>query len=112
MNTYNKQEVERILNDNLLIHWWNFGTKTLCFKGTVKEYLTKHQIEYKVKIRTDTTYELLQFTFKFSIGSMQEISYKVNSLEDGVRMALNIKLSYLGDKSKYTFNNRTRTINF
>ena len=37
MNTYNKQEVERILNDNLLIHWWNFGTKTLCFKGTVKE---------------------------------------------------------------------------
>ena len=35
-----------------------------------------------------------------------------NHFDDIVRMSLNIQLSYLGDKSQYTYNSRTRTINF
>ena len=37
-----RAENEKILKENIIIHWWNFGKKTLDFKGTAKEYLNKN----------------------------------------------------------------------
>ena len=37
---------EKILKEKIIIHWWNFGKKTLDFKGTVKEYLNKNKLKY------------------------------------------------------------------
>jgi len=38
---------EKSENQKITIHWWNFGTKTLDFKGTYKDYLLKRGITVK-----------------------------------------------------------------
>ena len=44
MTNYNKQKIEDFKKQNLIIYWWNFGSKTLDFKGTVSEYLKNQNI--------------------------------------------------------------------
>ena len=51
-------------------------------------------------------------TAKFYCGQFQEVKFICDSLEDTIRMIINFNLSYLGDKAKFVFLNRTRTINF
>ena len=112
MEAYNKNEIDQVLNSNLVIHWWNFGKKTLSFNGTVKEYLNQNKVKYSINSEKTEFGEQLTFKVKFNIGSLQNITFQTNRIDDVVRMFLNIQLSYLGDKSQYTYNSRTRTINF
>lgn len=112
METYNKQNINRILNSDLVIHWWNFTRKTIDFKGTVKDYLIKNNIKYTVKCTNDNGFEIVTFKVRFSVGSLNNICFVTRDFEDVIRMAINIKLSYIGDKSKYTLLGRTRSINF
>ena len=44
--SYIRAENENILKENIIIHWWNFGKKTLDFNGTVQEYLNKNKVAY------------------------------------------------------------------
>ena len=111
MDAYNKKTINDFLNESLVIHWWNFRTKTLDFKGTVKEYLIVHKIKYKVKPVKQEFFETLKFTCEFDCGNLQ-VKFTSTNMEDMVRMVINIKLSYMGDKSCYELNNRRRTINF
>ena len=112
MKNYNKQQNEEILNSNLLIHWWNFRSKTLDFKGTVKDYLTRERIKISIKQIPNSEFSSLSIKVKFSVGSLNNISFQSGSLEDIIRMVINTRLTYLGDKSQFTFRGRTRTINF
>jgi hypothetical protein len=113
MEAYNKNEIDQILNSNLVIHWWNFGKKTLSFNGTVKEYLKQNKVKYSIKKSTSVAgYECLTFKVKFNVGALQNIAFQNTRFDDVIRMCLNINLSYLGDKSQYIYNSRTRTINF
>ena len=41
-----------------------------------------------------------------------DFSFNGYDLEDLIRMCINIRLTYLGDKSKFILNGRERTINF
>lgn len=108
MNKHNKQQIKSILNSNLLIHWWNFDTKSLDFKGTVKEYLDSQKVKYTVKANINNGFETLTFKVKFSVGSLKDISFTTGSFEDLVRMVINVKLTYLGDRARYSFLGRTR----
>lgn len=109
-----KTENERLLNSILIIHWWNFGKKTSDFKGKAKEFLEEHKVNYKIEYYQDTNhnFERCFITCNYSLGHLQEVILKVDNMEDFIRMIVNIQLSYLGDKSIFKFNNRTRTINF
>ena len=113
METYNKEKIKAFENSDLTIYWWNFDKKTLDFNGTVKEYLTKNDIKYKIKTEKDShlNFERLKFNAKISCGSMN-FSFNGYDLEDLIRMCFNIRLTYLGDKSKFILNGRERTINF
>ena len=51
--SYIRAENEKILKEIITIHWWNFGKKTLDFKGTVKEYLNKNKVEIQIKYYQD-----------------------------------------------------------
>jgi len=112
MNKYNKQQIESILNSNLLIHWWNFNTKSLDFSGTVREYLESQKIKYTVKSNIDNGFEMLTFKVKFSVGSLRDISFTTGSFEDLVRMIINTKLTYLGDRARYSLLGRTRNFTY
>ena len=113
MNQYNKDQRKITLNQDLVIHWFNFRKKTLDFKGTAKEYLQRENIKYTVTELEDKdlNIERLKIKCKFSLGSLN-IDFTTNTFEDMVRMCINIRLSYLGDKAIFTFYGRTRTINY
>ena len=109
-----RTENEKILKENITIHWWNFGKKTLDFKGTVQEYLDKNKVKLTIKYYQDEehNFERCLIKVKFSCGNLTEINFVCHNLEDAVRMIININLSYMGDKAKFEFLGRNRTINF
>lgn len=109
-----RAENEKILKENIIIHWWNFGKKTLDFKGTVKEYLDKNKVEIQIKYYQDEhhNFERNIISAKFTCGQFQEIKFVCHSLEDTVRMIINFNLAYMGDKAQFEFSGRKRTINF
>ena len=109
-----RTENEKILKENIIIHWWNFGKKTLDFKGTVKEYLNKNKVKISIRYYQDEehNFERCLITVKFSCGQFQEVKFVCHSLEDAVRMIINFNLSYMGDRAQFEFLGRKRTINF
>ena len=109
-----RKKKKKILKENIIIHWWKFGKKTLDFKGTVKEYLNKNKVEIQIKYYQDEehNFERNIITAKFKCGQFQEIKFKCHSLEDTVRMIINFNLAYMGDKAQFEFSGRKRTINF
>ena len=109
-----RTENEKILKENLIIHWWNFGKKTLDFNGTIQEYLNKNKVKISIKYYQDEehNFERNIITAKFICGQFQEIKFKCHSLEDVVRMVINFNLAYMGDKAQFEFSGRKRTINF
>ena len=109
-----RTENEKILKENIIIHWWNFGKKTLDFKGTVKEYLGKNKVKLSIKYYQDEehNFERCIITVKFSFGNFTDIKFVCHNLEDVVRMIINFNLAYLGDKAQFEFLGRKRTINF
>ena len=109
-----RAENENILKENIIIHWWNSGKKTLNFNGTVQEYLDKNKVKISIKYFQDEDhdFERCLIKVKFSCGNLTEINFVCHNLEDAVRMIININLSYMGDKAKFEFLGRKRTINF
>ena len=107
-------ENENILKENIIIHWWNFGKKTLDFKGTVEEYLNKNKVKLTVKYYQDEdhNFERNIINAKFKCGQFQEVKFVCHSLEDTIRMIINFNLSYMGDRAQFEFLGRKRTINF
>ena len=107
-------ENENILKENIIIHWWNFGKKTLDFNGTVQEYLGKNKVKLSIKYYQDEehNFERCLITVKFSCGNLTNIKFVCHNLEDAVRMIINFNLAYMGDKAQFEFSGRKRTINF
>ena len=105
---------EKILKENIIIHWWNFGKKTLDFKGTVQEYLDKNKVKISIKYYQDEehNFERCLITVKFSCGNLTDIKFVCHNLEDAVRMIINFNLAYMGDRAQFEFSGRKRTINF
>ena len=109
-----RTENENILKENIIIHWWNFGKKTLDFNGTVQEYLGKNKVKLSIKYYQDEehNFERCLITVKFSCGNLTYIKFVCHNLEDAVRMIINFNLAYMGDKAQFEFSGRKRTINF
>ena len=109
-----RTENEKILKEKIIIHWWNFGKKSLDFNGTVREYLGKNKVKISIKYYQDEDldFERSIISAKFKCGQFQEVKFVCHSLEDTIRMIINFNLSYMGDKAQFEFSGRKRTINF
>ena len=109
-----RTENEKILKENITIHWLNFGKKTLDFNGTVHEYLDKNKVKISIKYFQDEDHDFERNTIsaKFKCGQFQEVKFVCHSLEDTIRMIINFNLSYMGDRAQFEFLGRKRTINF
>ena len=112
MSNYNKKQIGMCLNSDLTIYWWNFGKKTLDFKGSVNEYLKREGIKYKTNfyVNAELELDLYKIKSKIVLGSM-EFSIVSKDIYDFVRMCINIRLTYLGDRACFLFDGRFRTIN-
>ena len=109
-----RTENEKILKENIIIHWWNFGKKSLDFNGTVQEYLKKNKVKISIKYYQDEDHDFERsiISAKFKYGQFQEVKFVCHSLDDTIRMIINFNLSYLGDRAQFEFLGRKRTINF
>ena len=79
-------------------HWWNWGSKTLSFKGTLKELLKKHGVTF-TKRKTEK-----EGVFDFYFKNVHGISWKVRrSIEDIPHIAkvfIQMELVRMGDPSQ------------
>ena len=109
-----RTENEKILKEKIIIHWWNFGKKSLDFNGTVREYLDKNKVKISIKYYQDEDHDFERsiISAKFKCGQFQEVKFVCHSLEDTVRMIINFNLAYMGDRAQFEFLQRKRTINF
>ena len=109
-----RTENEKILKEDITIHWWNFGKKSLDFNGTVREYFDKNKVKISIKYYQDEDHDFERsiISAKFKCGQFQEVKFVCHSLEDTIRMIINFNLSYMGDRAQFEFLGRKRTINF
>ena len=109
-----RTENEKILKEKIIIHWWNFGKKSLDFNGTVREYLDKNKVKISIKYYQDEDHDFERsiISAKFKCGQFKEVKFVCHSLEDTTRMIINFNLSYMGDRAQFEFLGRKRTINF
>jgi len=111
LTEYQRKEVNRINQCKLLIHWWNGRKKTLDFSGTVKEYLKAYKVPIKLQNVIKEDIERLVIKVKNNIGSM-EVKFITNDYEQAIKHIIFQRLSYLGDKAKFSFNGREYSNNF
>ena len=92
--------------EKITIYWWNFGNKTLDFKGTYKDFLLKKGI--KISKIKDSYYKIT-----YSAGNSKFVikSY-VTDFIDLFDIAIKSYLTYLGDKTKFEAYNRTYLLNW
>ncbi|KKM90932.1 hypothetical protein LCGC14_1233520 [marine sediment metagenome] len=89
----------------IIVHWWNFGKKTLDYRGTYKGFLENKGI-------TVTEIGDNHFRFNISISSATvelDISAEYHKAADE---AIKIFLSLLGDKAKITASQKEYSVNW
>jgi len=85
------------LTNHCTLYWWNMGTKTLAFKGTLGELLEKNKIQY-LKRKT-MTQGINTYHFKNQHG----LSFKTTGVDwqlpDIAKQFLQMELVRMGDKA-------------
>jgi hypothetical protein len=89
-----KQQYE---NQKITIYWWNFGKKTLDFKGSYKDYLQKRDIKVSPFIRRG----FWGYRFTVCVDS-NRIVYETprNNYQQSCDEIIKMFLSVMGDKAK------------
>ena len=80
------------------LHWWNMGTKTLSFKGELRELLKTQKITFtarKAKIE-----DIYIFSFKTAYGISFKVSGTVSDFRHYAKQAVQMELVRMGDKSQ------------
>jgi hypothetical protein len=94
-------------------YWWNFGKKTLSFKGELKDLLKNHKISF-TRRKTDKE-GLYIFHFKSSYGITFKGRGMISDFTHFAKLFILMELVRLGDKSQlyvaYTWR-PTVTVNF
>lgn len=104
------ENVETILKNPITIYWWNMGTKTIDFKGTLKECLENKKITYTEVIHPDLKH-ITGYRFEYKQGSstMNFLSY--DAFENSVILMLSTQLIQLGDKARLHFRGMIKNFN-
>ena len=94
----NKQEAEL---GNITIYWWNGGTKTLDFRGTVKDYLKKKGGTVR-RISHNIQKDIKGYRLKMTLSSAR---ITIDSFDPDYTVSVNniirTFLMLLGDKTIY-----------
>ena len=80
------------------LHWWNCGSKTLSFKGELKDLLKKQNITF-TKRKTDTE-GIFTFTFKNPYGITFKTTGLMHDFAHLAKQFIQMELVRMGDKSQ------------
>lgn len=98
-------------NKEISVHWWNFGSKTLDFKGTYKEYLIKRDI--KVNSIKNKYSGSKGYRFKIPLSSCSAtLDIFRTDYSECCDEAIKIFLTLLGDKTLFDTERRTYKLNW
>jgi hypothetical protein len=106
-------DFKEAMKQNITIHWWNFGTKTLDFKGTYEEWFKKQNVKIS-KINKYQGEEVEGLRFKVPVGSCRitmdflHTSWYIQNFDAVIKAYA----SYLGDKTKFNSYNQEYKINW
>ena len=93
-----EKNIKTELETYCILHWWNMGTKTLSFKGSLGDLLKAHHITF-TKRRTER-----EGIFVFNFKSVYGISYKttgpISDFTHLAKQAIQMELVRMGDKSQ------------
>lgn len=106
-------EFKEALQKHISIYWWNFGTRTLDFKGTYEEFFKQKGIKIS-KIKKFNGDKINGLRFKVPVGSCRitiDVLYS-SWFIDNFDKVIQIFLSYLGDKAKLNGFSREIKINW
>jgi len=102
-------ELKEALKKPIIIYWWNFGTKTLDFKGSYEDYLNKREIKIKEINLKDKHY----CNISFRCGSANfKIQIYGNDFISVLDEAIKSFLVYLGDKTLFKSYRRQYKLNW
>ena len=96
--------INQFLKQGITIYWWNFGSKTLDFKGNLKDYLQKRNIKYR-KTKEGN------YKFKFTIGRTKVESIQ-SDFDGGAFTVIKLFLTALGDKTSIEMGGRKQKLNW
>ena len=106
--TYQEQVANMLaasLQKEIIIHWWNYGKKTLDFKGSLEDCLKSKKITYESKENTSG------YIFKINVSN--GVTFDTHSdFETSAFIALKMYLVYLGDKAQIKAFGRDQKINW
>lgn len=80
------------------LHWWNFGKKTLSFKGNLEDLLKNQKITF-TKRKTDKE-GIFAFTFKSDYGITFKATGLISDFGLYAKQAIQMELVRMGDKSQ------------
>ena len=92
-----KEEAEQ---KEIVIYWWNLGTKTLDFRGSYKDFLKRQNIKVSIICKLDKSIK----GYRFNIPCGSSITRFDNFDGDytaSATLAIKLSLVYLGDKAKF-----------
>lgn len=95
------------------LYWWNMGTKTLSFKGELKDLLKNQKISYSQ--RKSDIEGLYYYNFKSSHGLSFKVRGTIEDFSYYSKQFIQMELVRMGDKSKLYVSNCWRptvTVNF
>ena len=86
------------LNTYCELHWWNMGTKTLSYKGNLKDLLKEQNITF-TKRKTEK-----EGIYNFYFKSAYNITFKtvgvINDFRHHAKQFIQMELVRMGDKSQ------------
>lgn len=101
-----KKIFEQELNTYCTLHWWNFGKKTLQFKGTLKDLLNEQKVNFKIS-KTDN--ELIyNYTFTNPFGITFKSKGGQSDFKFYAKQFLQMEMCRMGDKSTIYVNGAWR----
>lgn len=90
------------------LYWWNFGKKTLSFKGRLEDLLKEQKITFTKK-KTET-----EGIYTFNFKSAYNITFKTNGtlydFKHYAKQFIQMELVRMGDKSQLYVNGTWRPV--
>ena len=84
------------LNAQCELHWWNMGKKTLSFKGTLKDLLKKEKISFSK--RKDQVSGSFIYRFKNPHGIIFKARGSENNFAHYAKQFIQMEMVRMGDK--------------
>jgi len=92
-------KIKEALKKEIVIYWWNLGTKTLDFKGTYEDYFKKIGIKMSnISFPKDKKIKGIRYMFPTNTTTFRIDDFNTE-FTDGFNIVIKTYLSYLGDKA-------------